>query len=111
MGAPLNKSEMLSLLLYTGGESNYALCKCQRNGDYETWKWFDYCLYNAINKLSKREYGSYKIYTGLTSTQLTAKYIDSGYFKTFVSTSWLKEVALGFVADKGMIFEFDETFR
>eukprot|EP01084_Bolivina_argentea_P104696 187458_1 len=65
MGSPLNKAEMLSLLLYTGGECNFDLCKTQRNGDYKKWKWFDYCLYNAIHKLSKREYGLYKIYTGL----------------------------------------------
>eukprot|EP01084_Bolivina_argentea_P258427 435671_1 len=64
MGSPLNRSEMLSLLLYTGGDCNYELCKSQRSGDYNKWKWFDYCLYNAIHKLCKREYGSYKIYTG-----------------------------------------------
>eukprot|EP01084_Bolivina_argentea_P009661 18028_1 len=63
MGSPLNRAEMLSLLLYTDGDSNYELCKSQRNGDYKTWKWFDYCLYNAIHKLSKREHGSYKIFT------------------------------------------------
>eukprot|EP01084_Bolivina_argentea_P179908 310845_1 len=69
MRSPLNRAEMLSLLLYTGGDSNYMLCKTQRNGDYKTWKWFDYCLYYAIRKLSKRESGSYKIYTGLESTK------------------------------------------
>eukprot|EP01084_Bolivina_argentea_P303374 523753_1 len=55
MGSPLNKAEMLSIVLYTGGEVNYDLCKTQRNGDYDKWKWFDYCLFNAINKLAKRE--------------------------------------------------------
>eukprot|EP01084_Bolivina_argentea_P179121 309539_1 len=50
MGSPLNRAEMLSLLLYTGGESNYDLCKSHRNGDYVKWKWFDYNLYNAIAK-------------------------------------------------------------
>ena len=54
MGSPLNKAEMLSLLLYTGGDSNYDLCKSQRIEDYGKWIWFDYCLFHAIHKLSKR---------------------------------------------------------
>eukprot|EP01084_Bolivina_argentea_P308560 533595_1 len=33
---------MLALVLYTGCECNYDLCKSQRNGDYKKWKWFDY---------------------------------------------------------------------
>eukprot|EP01084_Bolivina_argentea_P288778 495703_1 len=111
MGCPLNRSEMLSLILYTGGDSNYELCKEQRNGEYEKWKWFDYCLYNAIIKLSKREYGCYKIYTGLSSTNLPHKYVEIGYFKTYVSTSWVREIAETFTDDTGMIFEINETFR
>ena len=111
MGSPLNRAEILSIMLYTAGESNYDLCKSQRNGDYHKWKWFDYCLYNAINKLSKREYGSYKIYTGLCGTKLKDKYIDCGYFKTYVSTSWMKQIAQTFADDTGMIFEIDDKFR
>eukprot|EP01084_Bolivina_argentea_P286352 491198_1 len=34
MGCPLNRGEMLALILYTGCECNYDLCKSQRNGDY-----------------------------------------------------------------------------
>eukprot|EP01084_Bolivina_argentea_P280266 479276_1 len=60
MGSPLNKAEMLALLLYTGGDVNYDLCRSQRNGNYSRWIWFDYCLYFAVSKLSKREYGSHK---------------------------------------------------
>eukprot|EP01084_Bolivina_argentea_P175391 303739_1 len=111
MGLPLNKSEMLSIVLYTGGESNYSLCKSQRNADFNQWKWFDYCLYWAIAKLSKRECGLYKIYTGLMDTKLDYKHIDNGYFKTYVSTSWVKEIALTFVSGQGMLFEIDEHFR
>eukprot|EP01084_Bolivina_argentea_P273426 465756_1 len=111
MGSPLNKAEMLAILLYTGEQSNYDLCKAQRNGNYNIWIWFDYCLFNAINKLSKREYGSYKIYTGLASTKLTMKYVKIGYFKTYVSTSWVKQIALSFVDDDGMMFEINDSFR
>eukprot|EP01084_Bolivina_argentea_P314338 544456_1 len=66
MGSPLNRAEMLSLLLCTNAQEVYKdLGKSQRDGDYTKWKWFDYCLHKAISKLSKREHGSYKIYTGL----------------------------------------------
>eukprot|EP01084_Bolivina_argentea_P271282 461547_1 len=41
MGSPLNKAEMLSIILYTGCDCNYDLCKSQRNGNYKKWKWFD----------------------------------------------------------------------
>ena len=111
MGSPLNRAEMLSIILYTGGDSNYDLCKSQRNGDYHKWKWFDYCLYYAINRLSKREYGSYKIYTGLSGTKLKDKHVDCGYFKTYVSTSWMRQIAETFADDTGMIFEINEEFR
>eukprot|EP01084_Bolivina_argentea_P163829 284937_1 len=55
MGSPLNRAEMLSIILYTGGECNYDLCKSQGVGDYVKWKWFDYLLFNAIRNLSLRE--------------------------------------------------------
>eukprot|EP01084_Bolivina_argentea_P104569 187230_1 len=35
MGSPLNKGEMLSIILYTGCDSNYDLCKTQRDCDYQ----------------------------------------------------------------------------
>eukprot|EP01084_Bolivina_argentea_P208790 355834_1 len=111
MGSPLNKAEMLSILLYTGGQSNYDLSKCQRNGNYRKWKWLDLCLFNAIIKLSKREHGRYKIYTGLGSTKLKNRYVKCGYFKTYVSTSWIKQVAEVFVENDGMLFEIQDSFR
>eukprot|EP01084_Bolivina_argentea_P017723 33069_1 len=61
---PLNRAEMLSLVLYTGCECNYDLCKSQRNGNYDKWKWFDYHLYNAIKKLSAKESGAFPVYSG-----------------------------------------------
>eukprot|EP01083_Nonionella_stella_P045947 123090_1 len=111
MGSPLNRAEMLSVVLYTGCRVTYDLCEKQRKGDYTTWKWFDYCLYNAISKLSRMEHGRYKIYSGLTNAKLNQKYIESGYFKTYVSTSWDKSTAIGFIEGKGMLIEMDEQFR
>eukprot|EP01083_Nonionella_stella_P045837 122868_1 len=48
MGKPLTRDLMLSLILYTGCECNFDLCASQRHDDYNKWKWFDYCLYEAI---------------------------------------------------------------
>eukprot|EP01084_Bolivina_argentea_P096780 173980_1 len=59
MQSPLNRGEMLAFLLYTGCECNYDLCSSQRNGNYQKWKWFDFCLFNGIQKLSAKETGSY----------------------------------------------------
>eukprot|EP01084_Bolivina_argentea_P307977 532415_1 len=64
IGRPLNKGEMLSLILYTGCDCNHDLCKSQRNGDYKKWKWFDLTLYSAISKLDKFETGTFTVYTG-----------------------------------------------
>eukprot|EP01084_Bolivina_argentea_P152500 266023_1 len=54
MGSHLNRGQMLSLVLYTGCDSNYDLCASQRKGEYKKWKWFDYCLHGAIFLLSRR---------------------------------------------------------
>eukprot|EP01084_Bolivina_argentea_P236217 397244_1 len=71
MGKPLRRDFMLSLVLYTGCECNYDLCKTQRNGNYKKWQWFDYCLHKAIGTLSHYEKGSsYKLYSGLNSVKL-----------------------------------------
>ena len=44
MRCPLNRGQMLALILYTGCDCNYDLCKSQRNGDYHKWRIFDNCL-------------------------------------------------------------------
>ena len=111
MGSPLNKAEMLAVILYTDSDINYDLSKQQCNADYSKWKWFDYCLFNAIYKLSQREYGSYKVYTGLHDVELNDNERKCGYFKTYLSTSWSRDVALAFIHDNGVLFEIDETFR
>ena len=112
IGKPLNKGEILSLILYTGCECNYNLCSSQRNGNYKKWIWFDYCLFYAIRKLSKKEKGSYKLYSGLNKVKLNKKEIKEGYFVTYTSTSWSKEVAKHFMGnDQGMIIQIDKKYR
>ena len=43
--------------------------------------------------------------------QLEEKSVPIGYFSTYVSTSWQKEVAEEFMSDKGMIMHFTESFK
>eukprot|EP01084_Bolivina_argentea_P194029 332875_1 len=112
MGRPLRKDHILSLLLYTGCDCNYDLCKSQRNGNYEKWKWFDLILNEAISKLCKQESASYEVYSGLTNVKMNVPYVDEGFFPTYVSTSWTKEVAKAFMgSNTGMIMQFDAKFR
>eukprot|EP01083_Nonionella_stella_P246949 856776_1 len=103
---------MLSLILYTGCECNYDLCASQRDGDYSKWKWFDHCLYEAIRRLSQRERGCFSVYSGLNNVKLPTKSVKCGYFKTYVSTAWNKDVAQAFMGnDKGMIINIDKEFK
>eukprot|EP01083_Nonionella_stella_P066595 175494_1 len=114
MGSPLNKAEMLSLVLYTGCDCNYDLCKTQRKGDYKKWKWFDYCLYNAIATLSSKELGDFDVFSGLNGVKLDSKSVTSGWFVTYVSSSWKKEVALTFLSgssDEGMLIKIDSEYK
>ena len=111
MGSPLHRYHMLALILYTGGDCNYDLCKSQRNGNYDKWKWFDFCLFWGITKLSQREEGKYKLYSGLNKVKLNKKEIKEGYFVTYVSTSWNKNIAQDFMNGEGMIIEIDENFK
>ena len=96
---------------YLGCDCNYDLCASQRNGDYHKWKWFDYCLWNAIKELSVREKGQYPVYSGLNGVKLESKTVASGYFVTYVSTSWRKEVSEQFMGGEGMIIHFDEAYK
>ena len=135
MDSPLNQAEMLSLILYTGFvlcfycgylsfdgqyeiyeylgcDCNYDLCKSQRDGNFVKWKWFDLCLYGAIQKLSSRESGKFGVFSGLGGVQLDSKKIKCAYFKTYTSTSWSKKVAKDFMGgDKGMILEIDSNYK
>ena len=75
------------------------------------WKWFDYNLYFGIFNLSLNEIGDYKIYSGLTNCYLDKKEIKSGYFVSYVSSTWMKHIAMEFINGEGMLIIFDESFR
>mmetsp|Transcript_5332 Transcript_5332/g.8921 ORF Transcript_5332/g.8921 Transcript_5332/m.8921 type:complete len:390 (+) Transcript_5332:93-1262(+) len=122
MDRPLRRDHMLALVLYTGCDCNYDLCATQRNGKYLKWKWFDYCLYWAIIRLSRRETGSFAVFSGLSGVQLNRRVVENGYFKTFVSTSWQKPVAMEFMGannskhghdhkQQGMIIQIDSQYK
>eukprot|EP01083_Nonionella_stella_P129074 391387_1 len=111
MGNVLSRDLMLSLVLYCGCECNYDLCASQRNGDYGKWKWFDLCLCHAVEVLSAKETGEFMLYSGLNQVKLDKKEIRNGYFPTFTSTSWIKEQALAFLGQEGMIIQLDAAVR
>ena len=70
------------------------------------------CLYNAILAVSKRERGRYPVYSGLNGVKLDTKVVSNGFFVTYVSTSWKKEVSEKFIGvKKGMIIHFDVEYR
>lgn len=134
IGRPLNRAEMLAVILYTGllsllldifllrslcgfagGESNYALCKSQRAGYYTPWKWFDFNLYGALSKLSCRESGSFAVFSGFHATQCVQRDIERGYFQTYMSTSFKRKVAEEFMnkdgVKHGMLIQIEKEFK
>ena len=54
-GYKISLAEMLALVLYTGCDSNYAMCAAERGGDYATWPWFSFLLHWALSKLPTEE--------------------------------------------------------
>ena len=72
----------------------------------------DKLLYEAINKLSYKETGSFPVFSGLNGVKLDQKRIWSGYFVTYTSTSWRKEVSEQFMGgNQGMIIEIGEKYK
>ena len=70
------------------------------------------CLYWAIRKLSERESGNFPVFSGLSSTKLNTKSVETGYFVTYTSTSWDKSVAKDFIGgDKGMLIQIDPNYK
>ena len=102
---------MKNIVANKGCECNYALCESQRGGNYTKWRWFDLCLYNAIEKLSKMEEGRFNVYSGLNQVKLDAKVVTTGYFVTYVSTSWNPNIAKQFTNNDGMLIKFDKSFK
>ena len=87
------------------------MCSSQRNGDYGKWRWFDYCLYHAIQNLSFCEHGAFSVFTGLNGVKLDRKVVRKGYFVTYVSTSWRRGVSEKFMKGEGMIIQIDKEFK
>ena len=87
------------------------MCGSQRSGDYEKWKWFDYCLCRAIHKLSLNENGKFKVYTGLHGVKMNEKQQMACHFGTYVSTSWNRSVAEAFTNGNGMLIEIETNFK
>ena len=97
---------------YTGCDCNYDLCASQRKSDYRKWKFLDLCLYNAVEKLSNKEGGAFPVFSGLSGVKMHEKMIDNGFFVTYVSTSWKKQVSEVFMGgNKGMIIEIDKEYK
>ena len=69
------------------------------------------CLWDAIFALSISEIGSFAVFSGLHSVKLDRKSVDNGYFVTYVSTSWRKEVAMSFMKGEGMMIQFDKKYK
>ena len=102
---------MLALILYTGCDCNYDLCKSQRNGNYSKWQIFDKYLYDAIYKLHKCEvYLNTPLYSGLQNVKLKKNQLLVSFLPTYVSSSYVKDVALSFIKkSNGMLIEMDKN--
>ena len=83
----------------------------KKKKNYRQWRIFDYCLYSAIKKLSLKEYGEYPLYSGLSKVKLNQKSVKRGYFPTYTSASWQKDVALAFMKNEGMLIVIDKNIR
>ena len=52
------------------------------------------------------------MYSGLNGVKMNTKSVKSGYFVTYVSTSWRKEVSEAFMGDgDGAIIRFDKDYK
>ncbi|MCP5010931.1 MAG: hypothetical protein GY942_13200, partial [Aestuariibacter sp.] len=111
MGEPLNRGEMLSIVIYTGCSATYDLCKTQNNGDYKKWKFLDKCLNYAISYLSQFERFEFPLFCGLRDVKMERKIIKKGYFSSYLSTSFDKDVAEKFKKGNGVLFEFDKAVK
>ena len=108
-GCPLNRVEMLSLLLYTGCDSNYDMCKAQRSGNYIKWECFDSNLLMAIRKLSNHEIlENFTVYSGLGNVKLDEQSLKERYFPTYTSTSWNRNVSMAFIQNNVAINNNDD---
>jgi hypothetical protein len=135
MGSPLYHDQMLAIILYTDTPV-YADLRldeirfCQQNpfqtgDDWHSQKWpiFGAILDSAIRLLYKYDDIENRpplVYHGLKDIEMDKSIFNNhgsvkrdNCFKygTFVSTSWDKEVSLGFMAEKGCLFEINTSRR
>jgi hypothetical protein len=133
MGSPLNHDQMLAILLYTDTPV-YAdlrwneILFCQQNPYrwQEGWfsqKWpiFGAILDSAIRLLDKHDERVNRppiVYHGLQDINMDKSIFNNhgtrkrdNYFKygTFVSTSWDRQVSLGFIGEKGCLLVIDTS--
>eukprot|EP01084_Bolivina_argentea_P023310 43467_1 len=108
MGSPLNKGEMLALIILTGCSAGDNFRACHRKNVYTIWKWLDHCAYNAIKKLSSRETGHYMVYAGLKAVNMSVIEVNNIYLPSYICTSWKRDVAICFGDGyTSMLMEFD----
>ena len=63
-------------------------------------------------ELSRKEIGSFPVFSGLSGVKLNKRTVDNGYFVTYVSTSWKKEISEMFMGgNEGMILEIDKAYK
>ena len=111
IGSPLKRDEMLALLLYTGCDCNYDMCAAQRAGDYQKWRWFDYCLAQGISTLSECETGQFTLYQGLSGVQMLTNVTEPHFLVTHTSTTWIRAVAEVYTKGSGMLVEIDKDVK
>ena len=51
------------------------------------------------------------MYSGLNGVKLDRKHVAKGYFVTYISTSWKKEVSQAFMKGQGLMLHIDEKYR
>ena len=112
------RAAMLALVMYTGCDCNYDLCKSQRNGNYAKWPTLDINLYYGISILSSIEnYSKYfddktflHLYSGLYNVRLKNNTkLNLFYFPTYTSTSYDKNESKKFAQNDGMLIQFDSN--
>eukprot|EP01084_Bolivina_argentea_P272702 464375_1 len=113
LGYPLNKQEILSVLLYTGTKVCGDMIYKHRKKNFCKWKNVQTHLYNAIRKLGiasmKQNIPKPKVlYRGMFDVDLTGKSFFST--PTFFSASIDKNVSLFFMNEHGCLLEINEFY-
>eukprot|EP01083_Nonionella_stella_P077210 210714_1 len=104
INSPLERHEMLAVILYTGCECNWDLCASQRAGNYNKWHFFDLSLKNAIEKLCRCETGKYTVWSGLKNVKFAHQKNSNTNVElklvTYLSASWDKKQAIDYMKVK-----------